>query len=59
MTTVSKQGKNILKSKSKPVYRNLTAAEKGKGRSVGYWDMSASDQWAEDRRLGILDWDGK
>lgn len=34
-------------------------AEKAKGRSEGYHQMSAEDQWAEDKRLGILDWDGK
>ncbi len=28
------------------------------GRSKGYYKMSASDQWAEDKRKGILDWDG-
>jgi hypothetical protein len=39
--------------------RALTPQEKAKGRSEGYWEMSAEDQWAEDKRLGILDWDGK
>ena len=39
--------------------RKLTPAEKAKGRSEGYHEMSARDQWAEDKRLGILDWDGK
>lgn len=28
------------------------------GRSESYYKMSARDQWAEDKRLGILDWDG-
>jgi hypothetical protein len=28
------------------------------GRSKGYYKMSASDQWAEDKSKGILDWDG-
>lgn len=32
--------------------------EKNKGRTRGYWEMDARDQWAEDKRLGILDWDG-
>jgi len=31
--------------------------EKAKERSPGYADMSAADQWAEDKRLGILDYD--
>ena len=38
--------------------RKLNKKEIAKGRSEGYWDMSAEDQWAEDKRLGILDWDG-
>lgn len=41
-----------------PAKRELTPQEKAKGRSAGYWEMSAEDQWAEDKRLGILDWDG-
>lgn len=31
--------------------------EKAKERSPNYADMSAADQWAEDKRLGILDYD--
>lgn len=38
--------------------RKLDDKERDKGRSEGYWDMSPEDQWAEDKRLGILDWDG-
>jgi hypothetical protein len=38
--------------------RKLNDKEKAKGRSSGYWDMSPEDQWAEDKMLGILDWDG-
>lgn len=50
---------NITKKDStKPVTRKLNAKEKAKGRSRDYWDMSPEDQWAEDKRLGILDWDG-
>ena len=37
----------------------ITPLEQSKGRSAGYHEMSARDQWAEDKRLGILDWDGK
>lgn len=36
----------------------LTDKEKAKGRSSTYWDMTPEEQWAEDKRLGILDWDG-
>lgn len=39
-------------------HRKLTPQEIAKGRSASYWEMSNEDQWAEDRRLGILDWDG-
>lgn len=38
--------------------QKLTPQEKAKGRSEGYYEMSPEDQWAEDKRLGILDWDG-
>jgi len=37
----------------------LTPQERAKGRSENYHSMSSEDQWAEDKRLGILDWDGK
>lgn len=39
--------------------RELTDKEKEKGRSEEYWELSAREQWAEDKELGILDWDGK
>lgn len=29
------------------------------GRVPQYYNMSAEEQWAEDKRLGMLDWDGK
>lgn len=38
--------------------RELDEKERAKGRSEGYWDMDARAQWDEDKRLGILDWDG-
>ena len=41
-----------------PARQELTEKERAKGRSEGYHDLSPSDQWAEDKRLGILDWDG-
>lgn len=28
------------------------------GRNESYYKMSAEDQWTEDKRKGILDWDG-
>lgn len=33
-------------------------AKKALQRSENYEDLSFADQWAEDKRLGILDWDG-
>lgn len=43
----------------RPAPRKITSKEKAKGRSPDYWQLDPRDQWAEDRRLGILDWDGK
>jgi len=37
----------------------LTPAERAKGRSERYHEMSPRDQWEEDKSLGLLDWDGK
>lgn len=48
--------RNAVFTRRKP---GLTPQEKSKGRSENYWDMTPSEQWAEDKRLGILDWDGK
>ena len=39
--------------------RKLTQKEIEKGRSKDYWEKSASEQWEEDKKLGILDWDGE
>lgn len=33
--------------------------ERAKERSPDYPTMSPEEQWAEDKRLGILDWDGR
>lgn len=38
--------------------RELGKLEKRIGRTLEYYKMSAEDQWAEDKRKGILDWDG-
>jgi hypothetical protein len=42
-----------MKKKQKKI-KTITK-EREKGRSEDY---SQADQWAEDRQLGILDWDG-
>jgi hypothetical protein len=39
--------------------RKLTETEILLGRSENYYDMSAQEQWDEDKRLGILDWDSR
>ena len=49
---------NDLQEKKISARRKLDAKEISKGRSEGYWEMNPDDQWAEDKRLGILDWDG-
>lgn len=50
----------VPKEESKLVTNQaLTPAEILKGRSSTYHSMSPGEQWAEDKRLGILDWDGK
>lgn len=39
--------------------KQINNKERALGRSEGYWGLSPQDQWDEDKRLGILDWDGK
>lgn len=39
--------------------KKITKKERQKGRSEKYYNLSPREQWAEDKRLGILDWDGK
>lgn len=34
-------------------------SEKAKNRSPQYEQLSAQEQWEEDKELGILDWDGR
>ena len=46
----------VKKVKAKPA---LTPAEEAKGRTPDYHSLSPREQWAQDKRLGILDWDGK
>ena len=47
------------KKKEKPKKPLSPAAEKAKQRSANYEKLSPAEQWAEDKELGILDWDGK
>jgi len=39
--------------------RKINDKEKAKGRSLNYYQMSPEEQWEEDKKLGILDWDGE
>jgi Fe-S-cluster containining protein len=55
---LQKAMKEEKKPEQKKPTRELDEKEKEKGRTSGYWDMDPRDQWAEDKRLGILDWDG-
>lgn len=43
---------------SKP-FRRITELERCKGRSEEYYLLTPEQQWVEDKKLGILDWDGK
>lgn len=54
---LQKDMKEEKKPEKKPS-RELDGKERAKGRSDGYWDMPSEAQWAEDKHLGILDWDG-
>lgn len=51
---------NLNLSSVEPVKTQiLSNAEQAKGRSPHYHTLYPRDQWAEDKGLGILDWDGK
>lgn len=51
--------KMTKKLKKKEKSRKISQIERDKGRSEDYWQTSPQEQWDEDKRLGILDWDGK
>lgn len=42
-----------------PYISKLSPQEAAKGRSENYYEFSEEKKWEEDKRLGILDWDGK
>lgn len=50
----------VQKAKEKPEKkcRDLTPLEIRVGRSSIYPIMTPQEQWDEDKRIGILDWDG-
>lgn len=49
----------VINSRQTKSSRKINAKEKAKGRSENYYQLSEQEQWNEDERLGILDWDGK
>lgn len=50
----------VMINKIKAVHnRAITPLERLKGRSENYWQKDAQQQWDEDKRLNLLDWDGK
>lgn len=44
------------KAKNRPLSEG---AQQAKKRPSNYCEMSAQEQWAVDKSLGILDWDGE
>jgi hypothetical protein len=46
-------------AKRRPKKEPSDGARRAALRDPNYENMSARDQWDEDKRLGILDWDGK
>jgi hypothetical protein len=40
-------------------FREISDRERELGRSEDYYNLSAEEQWAQDKGLGILDWDGR
>jgi hypothetical protein len=48
-----------MKKKTKQKTRKTSDLERSKGRSGWYWQMDPREQWEEDKRNGLLDWDGK
>lgn len=42
-----------------PVERPERLGDRAKKRPANYAELSAEEQWAIDKELGLLDWDGK
>lgn len=57
-----KDGKIVIETPFKPVRERRETlspeAERARGRHPDYENLSPQKQWEEDKRLGILDWDG-
>ena len=48
----------MSKKQTKKSLTQEEMAEEAKKRPAGYDDLSPREQWEEDKRLGILDWEG-
>jgi len=48
----------FMEVEPKPI-RKISDLERSKGRSEDYYGLPLDEQWAQDDRLGILDWDGE
>jgi hypothetical protein len=53
-----KKASNVQKARRAPRKAPSDGARRARLRSPGYAQMSAREQWEEDKALGILDWDG-
>jgi len=48
-----------LEAEAKRTGRPLSdGAQRAKRRPINYCELSPEEQWAVDKQLGILDWDG-
>lgn len=62
MSTLTAHQKFIaqLEAKAKAAGRALSeGAQQAKKRPINYCELPVADQWAIDKSLGILDWDGE
>ena len=46
------------KQSTHSVPRKINDLERRAGRSEDFYQLSAEEQWEQDKALGILDWDG-
>lgn len=59
VTTIQPLSDEEAKAVRPNFYTQEAMAERAKHRSPNYASMTPEEQWGEDKRLGILDWDGK
>lgn len=56
---ITEEGKQYLDKIRNEYSKQISDLERSKGRSEDYYQLSSEEQWMEDKKLGILDWDGK